>query len=89
MPTIKLHLEQAELDALDRYCDELKVKPEAVIYTALNRLMLDGHNPAIRVDIVETVEWRSSNLPLWSDSAGSVHPYEGKPDDDPQPSRRM
>lgn len=89
MPTIKVHFEQSEYDAIERFATLLKVKPEAVAYAALNRLMLDSRNPAIRVDIVETWEWRRENLPLWSDSAHSVHAYEGKADDEPAPSRYM
>ena len=87
MPTIRLHLETAELDALTRYATSLKVKPEAVVYSALNRLMLEARDPAVKADIVETTDWRQNNLPLWSDSAGSVQVYEGKPDDEPEPSR--
>ena len=30
MPTLKLHLEQAELDAIERFASELNLKPEAV-----------------------------------------------------------
>ena len=87
MSTIKLHLEQAEMDAVARFAATLKVKPEAVLYSALNRLMLDSRNPAVRIEIAETWEWHRDNLPLWSDSACSVHAYEGKSDDEPSPSR--
>lgn len=87
MPTIRLHLETAEYNAVARYAASMKVKPEAVIFSALNRLMLDARNPAVRTDILETADWRRNNLPLWSDSAGSVQVYEGKPDDEPEPSR--
>jgi hypothetical protein len=89
MPTLKLHLEQAELDAIERFASELKLKPEAVVYGALNRLMLDSGNPAMRTDIVETWASHKTNLPLWSDSAGGPHGYEGKPDEDPAPSRYL
>lgn len=89
MQTIRFHLEQAEYDALERFATALKVKPVDVVYCALNRLMLDARNPDIRKDILETREWRRNNLPLWSDSAGSVHAYEGKADDDPTPSKYM
>lgn len=89
MPTIKLHLEQAEYDAVARYATSLNVKPEAVAYAALNRLMLDARNTAVRADIVETWEWHHHNLPIWSDSACSVHAYEGKGDDEPTPSRYL
>lgn len=89
MPAIKLHLEQGEYDAVARFAAILKVKPEAIAYGALNRLMLDARNPELRRDIVETWEWHRENLPLWSDSACSVHAYEGKPDDEPEPSRYL
>lgn len=87
MPTIRLHLVTAEHDAVKRYATSLNVKPESIVYAALNRLMLDARNPVVQEDIRETVDWRRNNLPLWSDSAGSVQVYEGKPDDEPEPSR--
>lgn len=87
MPAIKLHLEQAEHDVVLRFADALKVKPEAVLYAALNRLMLECKDDAVRADIVETWEWHRHNLPIWSDSACSVHAYEGKGDDQPAQSR--
>jgi hypothetical protein len=86
MPAIKLHLEQAEFDAVARFAFRLKVRPEAIAYAALNRLMLDARNPAAAAEIMEVWQWHRANLPLWSDSAGSVHAYEGKPDDEPEPS---
>ena len=89
MPAIKLHLENAENDAVERFADSLNVKPEAVIYAALNRLMLDARNPAVRRDIADTWDWHRQNLPLWSDSAGSAQAYEGKPDDEPEPSKYL
>lgn len=87
MPTIKIHLEQAEYDAVARFAELIKTKPEAVVYGALNRLMLETSKPEVRSEIVETWAWHRENLPLWSDSAGSVHAYEGKADDDPEPSK--
>lgn len=89
MPAIKLHLEQAEYDAVNRLAEALKVKPEAVAYAGLSRIMMDAKNPATRVEIGETWEAHRDNLPLWSDSACSVHAYEGKPDDEPEPSKYM
>lgn len=86
MPAIKLHLEQGEYDAVARFAAALKVKPEAVAYGALNRLMLQSRDPELRKDIVETWAWHHDNLPLWSDSACSTHAYEGKGDDEPEPS---
>jgi hypothetical protein len=87
MSSIKLHLEAAEYDAVARFASALKTTPEAVLYSALNRLMLDAINPTVRSDILDTMAWRPENLPLWADSAHSVHAYEGQPDDDPSPSR--
>ena len=89
MSAIKLHLEMAEIDALERYADSLHVSAEDVVYAALNRLMLQGRDPAVQQDIRETSEWRRDNLPLWSDSAASVHAYEGKHDAEPVPSRYL
>lgn len=87
MPTIKVHLEQAEYDPIARLAKALNVKPEAVVYAALNRLMLNARSPGLHIEITETWQWHHENLPLWSDSACSVHAYEGKADDEPSPSR--
>ena len=87
MPAIKLHLEHAEHDAVERFAAALQVKPEALLYTALNRLMLDSGRSALGQEIAETWEAHHQNLPLWSDSACSCHAYEGKPDAEPEPSR--
>lgn len=89
MSGIKLHLEAAELAAVQRFADRLKVRPEDVAYTALNRLMMNCRDPDIANDVVQTREWRRENLPLWSDSAGSVHAYEAMPDDEPTPNTRV
>ncbi|MDF3059647.1 MAG: hypothetical protein K0R17_3862 [Rariglobus sp.] len=89
MSAIKLHLEMAERDALERYAESLHVSPEDIVYCALNRLMLNGRDPAVQQDIRETKDWRRDNLPLWSDTAASVHAYEGKHDHEPVPSRYL
>ena len=87
MPTIKIHLEHAEYDAVERFATSIHSTPEAVAYCALNRIMLDTHNPELPVEIGQTWEAHRENLPLWSDSAGGPHGYEGKPDSDPSPSK--
>lgn len=89
MPTIKLHLDSAEYDAVDRFAAKLNVRNEAVVYCALNRLMLDARNPELSAEIVHTWEGHHHNLPLWSDSAGGPHGYEGKPDTEPEPSKYL
>jgi hypothetical protein len=88
MSAIKLHLPEEELAAVERYAATLGVKAEAVAYAALNRLMLATKTDAEAIgrDIVETHEGRQNNLSLWSDSARSVHAYEGKGDDHSAPS---
>jgi hypothetical protein len=87
MSSIRLHLDAAELDAVGRYAEALGVSKEDVVFAALNRLMMYSESPEVNRDIVETRDWRRNNLPLWADSAGSVHAYEGKPDDEPERSR--
>ena len=89
MSALKIHLEMAEMDAVKRYADSLNVLPEDVAYAALNRLMLDARNPAVKTDIRETRDWRHDNLPLWSDSARSVRAYEAQLDDEPTQSRHL
>jgi hypothetical protein len=87
MPVIKIHLEHAENDAVVRLADLLRVKPEDVAFAALNRLMLVARERAVQNDIVLTLRWRQDNLPLWSDSAGSVHNYEGMSPAEPEKSK--
>ncbi len=89
MSAIKLRLEAAELAAVQRFADSMNVSAEDVAYAALNRLMLQTKDPEVAADILETRAWRGENLPLWSDSAGSVHAYEGMPDDEPTPNPRI
>jgi len=89
MASIKLHLEAAESDAVARFAESIGAKPEALLYCALNRLMLAAHDPSLRTEILETWESKRENLPLWADSACSVHAYEGKPDAEPEPSRYL
>ncbi len=87
MPVIKIHLEHAENDAVTRLADLLRCQPEDVAFAALNRLMLVAKDRAVQNDIVLTLRWRKDNLPLWSDSAGSVHNYEGMSPVEPMKSK--
>lgn len=88
MSGIKIHLEQSEHAAVARFAQAMGVSPEDVAFAALNRLMSNCEDPELRRDVVETRDWRKNNLPLWSDSACSVHAYEGKSDDEPTPHRQ-
>ena len=44
MPVIKIHLEYAEHDAIERLAGLIDVQPEDVAYAALNRLMLNARD---------------------------------------------
>lgn len=87
MPTIKIHLEQAEFDTVERLAGLIGVRPEDVAYAALNRLMLIARDRSVQNDIILTRRWRNENLPLWSDSAYSVHNYEGMTPCEPTKSK--
>ncbi len=88
MSVIKLHLQDEEYAAVQRYAEAIGVNPEEIAYAAVNRLMLQlkTDEPAINQEIIEARDWRQSNLALWSDSARSVHAYECKGEDPSAPS---
>lgn len=87
MSAIKIHLPDEELAAVERYAADIGVTPEDIAYAALNRLMLQIRTDEAEItrETVEAREWRKNNLALWSDSARSVHIYEGKGDDPSAP----
>lgn len=87
MPAIKIHLEDAEHDAVVRLAELLRVRPEDVAFAALNRLMLNAKESAVQDDILFTLRWRQDNLPLWADSAYAVHNYEGLSPNEPAKSK--
>jgi hypothetical protein len=87
MSAIKIQLEDAEMHPVQRLAELLHVEPEAVAYAALNRLMLTARDPEVQNDICHTARIRDAQLPLWADSAGSVHAYEGMRDCDPTRSK--
>ncbi|MFI5337425.1 MAG: hypothetical protein ACHQ5A_11615 [Opitutales bacterium] len=80
MSVIKVHLEDAELQPIERLADMLQVDPEDVAYAALDLLMLRAREEEIQSEILSVSHRRPNRLPLWADSAGSVHAYEGMPD---------
>ena len=84
---IKLHLDEAESDPVIRLAEILQVKPEEVLYTALNRLMLHAREIEVQQEILQTRQVRNTSLPLWADTAGSVHAYEGMPPCEPAKSK--
>ncbi|MBI5380507.1 MAG: hypothetical protein HZA31_01270 [Opitutae bacterium] len=88
MAAIKVPLEAAEQAAVRRLAKALQVSPEDVAYAALNRLMLQAEDAAVQADIKHTSQWRGDNLPLWSDSATSIHAYESMPDEPSQPRKK-
>ena len=74
---IKLHLDEAESAPVVRLAETLDVNPEDVLYAALNRLMMHGRDKEVQDEILHLRRVRNDNLPLWADTAGSVHNYEG------------
>ncbi|MGA3007781.1 MAG: hypothetical protein ABSE59_07815 [Opitutaceae bacterium] len=91
MSALKIHLELEELDAVNRLAHSLKVSPNDLAYVALHRLMLDPDQAKLVKEIAQTLDLRGRVLPVWSDSARSVHIYESKPDDEqtPAPGKRL
>lgn len=85
--TIKIHLDEAEMSPVSRLAEMLDVSPEDVAYAALNRLMLAARDPAVQAEIVNLRQTKKDNLPLWADTAGSVHAYEGMRDVEPEHSK--
>lgn len=85
--SIKIHLDDAEMNPVNRLARALHVTPEDIAYAALNRLMLEARNPATQAEIVHLKNSKAHNLPLWADTAGSVHAYEGMRDCEPEHSK--
>ncbi len=85
MPAIKIHLDDEEFAPISRLADQLHVRPEDIAYAGLNRLMMHSTEETLLDEITQIRAWRSSNLPLWGDSARSVHAYEGKADEHSEP----
>lgn len=85
--TIRLHLEDAEAAPVQRLAKLLQVSPEDIVYSALDRLMLHARENDIQTEIVQARQWKKDNLPLWADTAGSVHAYEGMRDCEPEKSK--
>jgi hypothetical protein len=84
---IKLHLDEAESAPVERLAEALDVKPEDVLYAALNRMMMHAREKETQDEIVQTRLSRDNNLPLWADTAGSVHNYEGMSPCEPERSK--
>jgi hypothetical protein len=85
--TIKIHLDDAEAHPVRRLARKLNVSPEDIAYSALDRLMLNARDEAVQAEIMQARSGRKDNLPLWADTAGSVHAYEGMPDCEPEKSK--
>ncbi len=90
--TIKLHLDRAEYDPIERTAKAMGCEPEDLLYAAMDAYMsrlgnLDGHcgedcrrtfsNPDVMRDhVINTKVARKDNLPGWADTAGGAHNYE-------------
>ena len=85
--TIKLHLDDAEAKPVMRLAEKLNSTPEDILFAALDRLMLHARENDVQEEILQAHQWRKDTLPLWADTAGSVHAYEGMPDCEPEKSK--
>ncbi len=90
---IKLHLDEAESAPIVRAAEAYGCTVEDLVYHAVNVYMLrlgsfeEQCGPecrkmftdfaAMRDAVLNTKLARKNNLPLWADTAGSVHNYEG------------
>jgi hypothetical protein len=84
---IKLHLDEAESAPVVRLAEALDVNPEDVLYAALNHLMMHAREKEFQDEVVQMRMARVNNLPLWADTAGSVHNYEGMAPCEPERSK--
>lgn len=85
--TIRVHLSDAEGAPVHRLARLLDVSPEDIAYAALDHLMLQARETEVQQAILQARQWKKENLPLWADSACSVHAYEGMRDCEPMKSR--
>ena len=80
MATLKIHLEDEELSAIQRRAAELGITVQDLAYGALNCSMTHIRDASCRTRIDQAVSERGKDLPLWSDSARSIGIYEGQHD---------
>jgi hypothetical protein len=99
---IKLNLTTSEYDPIDRTARAFGCTPEDVVYLAVDEYMtrlgtlgkssgsdrvhFQADFETLQAQVLNAKSARKDNLPLWADSAESVHAYEGKPDDEPEKS---
>ena len=99
---IKLSLNQSEYDPIARTAKAFGCKVEDIVYLAVDEYMSrignfnqqSGPNcklihtdlNAMRDAALNTRNARKNNLPMWADSAASVHIYESMPDAEPSKS---
>jgi hypothetical protein len=89
MASIKIPVENEELAAVARLADHLHVSIGDLAYTAINRIMLQAGEPAVRADIVDTRGWRGKSLPVWSDSNHLAHVHASVPEEEREPSEPL
>ncbi|MGH7995861.1 MAG: hypothetical protein ACREFX_05865 [Opitutaceae bacterium] len=82
MSHITVNLSVEELAAVSRAARRLRVEPDAIVYAALDRMMLQMNDPSVRAEVARSNEGRGRALPRWSDQARSVHAYESQTDDE-------
>jgi hypothetical protein len=76
MSAVQIHLECAEVAAVEHYAESLGVNPEDIAYAALHQLMLRAQDPEVQHAIVITRSSRYASLPPWSEPKRTTrHPF--------------
>ena len=73
MSAVQIHLEYAEVAAVEHYAELLGVSTEDIAYAALHQLMLRAQDPQMQNEIVHTRATRHASLPPWSDTKHATH----------------
>jgi len=89
MAAIKIHLEAAELAASHPAGRRPARKTGGHRLRGAQPPDARRRESELHTDIKHTREWRGDNLPLWSDSATSIHAYESMPDEPSRPRKKQ
>jgi hypothetical protein len=73
MSAVQIHLEYAEVAAVEHYAELLGVSTEDIAYAALHQMMLRAQEPQVQHEIVHTRATRHASLPPWSDTKHATH----------------
>ena len=80
MPTIKIHVDNEELAAIERRAAAHGIKVPELVYGALNCMMSHSKESYCIGRVGQAIREIGGDLPPWSDSARSIGIYESKKD---------